>query len=115
MVAIEAMLDEIKQCQAARFECIRSEQIVPNDRLHHRRRSEVESCGTEHGECGLARIDFAKLASGYSLGDQTGEVFEERLKIFARDPFNLGRGIHGLTLHQTRIVRMRREEIEVSV
>src|SRR5579862_1394671 len=115
MVAIEAMLDEIEQCQAAGFECIRSKQIVPDNRLHHWRRSEVEGCGSEHSECGLARIDFAKFASGYSLRDQASEVFEERLKIFTRDPFNLGRGVHRFPLHQARIVRMRRKEIEVPI
>jgi hypothetical protein len=72
MVAVEAMLDEIKQCQAARFESVRREQIVPDDRSHHRRGSEIKGCCTEHGECGLARIDIAKLAGRYTVGDQAG-------------------------------------------
>ena len=43
------------------------------------------------------------------------EVLEKRLEIVARDPFNLGRGVHRFALNQARIVRMCHKEIEVPV
>src|SRR5580704_1072080 len=88
---------------------------MSNDLSHHRRGGKIKGCCAEHRECRLTRIDFAKFAGRYAVGDQAGKVLEKRLEVFAGDPFNLWRGVHRFPLHQARVVRVCRKEIEVPV
>src|SRR6201987_649968 len=113
--AVQTVLDEIEQRPAARFERVRRQQIVPDDRSHHWRGGKIKGRCAKHRNCRLTWIDVAKLAGRYAVGDQAGKELEERLEIFAGDPFNFSRGVHRLPLREAWILWMRREKIEVPV